>query len=142
MHKFASAAIGLAVLLYCEQCLPRQHRSPQRRADRDTTATRVLEIDRIRSHNLHAEARLHLQLLQYMLNMGEPRSNLRAAPATADFQEPVQASLSLAHNFIAQGNTTAALQVRCQNVISSFVLGQKYSRAIGVAYSAYSTGRF
>lgn len=43
--------------------------------------------------------------------MGEPRSNLRAAPATADLQEPVQATLSLAHNFIAQGNTTAALQV-------------------------------
>ncbi|KAL0028956.1 hypothetical protein WJX77_008274 [Trebouxia sp. C0004] len=43
--------------------------------------------------------------------MGEPRVNLRAAPAAADFQEPVQASLSLAHSFIAQGNTTAALQV-------------------------------
>ncbi|DBA95494.1 TPA: hypothetical protein ACH3X3_013353 [Trebouxia sp. C0006] len=46
-----------------------------------------------------------------MLIMGEPHSSLRAAPATADLQEPVQASLSLAHDFIAQGNTTAALQV-------------------------------
>ncbi|DBA86316.1 TPA: hypothetical protein ACH3X2_005553 [Trebouxia sp. C0005] len=43
--------------------------------------------------------------------MGELRSNHYAAPATADFPEPLQASLSLAHKFIAQGNTTAALQV-------------------------------
>ncbi|KAA6419572.1 MAG: hypothetical protein FRX49_10497 [Trebouxia sp. A1-2] len=42
--------------------------------------------------------------------MGELRSNHYAAPATADFPEPLQASLSLAHKFIAQGNTTAALQ--------------------------------
>ena len=74
--------------------------------------------------------------------MGEPRSTLRAAPATADLQEPVQASLSLAHDFIAQGNTTAALQVRCQIAISSFVSGQSFSLAIEVTYSAFSTGRF
>lgn len=49
--------------------------------------------------------------------MGEPHSSLRAAPATANLQEPVQASLSLAHDFIAQGNTTAALQVRHQIVL-------------------------
>jgi hypothetical protein len=54
--------------------------------------------------------------------MGEPHSSLRAAPATADLQEPVQASLSLAHDFIAQGNTTAALQVRYSNMISTVAL--------------------
>ncbi len=74
--------------------------------------------------------------------MGQPRSNLGAAPATADLHEPVQASLSLAHSFIAQGNTTAALQVRCQIATSSFVLRQKFSLAIGVTYSAFNTGRF
>lgn len=46
-----------------------------------------------------------------MLNRAEPYSNaLSAAPSEA--QAAVQASLGTAHNYIAQGNITAALQVR------------------------------
>jgi len=48
---------------------------------------------------------------QHMLNRAEPYSNaLSAAPSEA--QAAVQASLGTAHNYIAQGNITAALQVR------------------------------
>lgn len=45
-----------------------------------------------------------------MLNTGEQYSN-RHSPIPSKSQETVQASLNLAHNYIAQGNTTAALQV-------------------------------
>lgn len=56
-----------------------------------------------------------------MLNTGEQYSN-RHSPIPSKSQETVQASLNLAHNYIAQGNTTAALQVSTPVVLEFPVL--------------------
>lgn len=56
-----------------------------------------------------------------MLNTGEQISNCHS-PIPSNTQETVQASLNLAHSYIAQGNTTAALQVSTRVVLEFPVL--------------------